>query len=320
MKPRRLLRRSLFHLLRQGARLAALGGMAGLQAWGEHFGRWHYRLGGKQRRKLHGQLARVLGSDSAQGIDIEAVLAEAYRVNDRAIFEIMAAYSGAVSPAELAASVVVHGLDILDRARASGQGVIVLGMHSGNGVALAVHLGQHGYPVHVVYRESNKIRPNFFRDGIRRQGLNAIAALPPAAGVRQMLSALKAGEILFILMDQGNKRGGVPVEFLGKELGLPPGPVELARRTGAPIVPVLLHAVDARWHFRLQSPLHMDRSRELEHEVKIIGDLMQQAILANPQWWSWHQRRWWRQPFLADSAARTAPANKASMDDCSEAP
>lgn len=309
MKARRLVRRGGFHLLRRGAMLAARDGMAGLKVWGERFGRWHYRLGWRKRRNLIQQLQQLLGSEPGGEEKIQGLLREAYRINDRAILEIMAAYSGAVSPEQFSASVTVTGLEVLDEARAQQRGVVLLGLHSGNGVALAVHLGQLGYPVHVVYRESNKITQHFFRDGIQRQGLNAIPALPPAVGVRRMLSALKSGEILFILMDQGSKRGGVPVHFLGKELRLPPGPVELARRTGAPIIPVVLDKVDPSWHFRLDQPVFMDRTRELDCEVKMIGDLMQQAILAQPQYWSWHQRRWWRHPFVAAPAAQAVTSN-----------
>lgn len=301
---RRLLRRTGFHALRLGTRLLALGGMPAVRRGGEWFGAWHYRFGGRKRRALLDQIVR-LPAPQLSDQQARQMLREAYRVNDRAILEIIAAYSGAVSPEDLAKAVRLRGLERLEQARAAGRGVVLLGMHSGNGVALAVHLGQLGYPVHVVYRESNKISPNFFRDGIRRQGLNAIPALPPATGVRQMLGALRAGEILFILMDQASKRGGVAVSFLGKRLHLPPGPVELARRTGAPIIPAVLDAVDEQWQFRLDPAIHLDRSRELELEVKIVGDLMQRLIIAQPQWWSWHQRRWWRHPFTDEASPPT---------------
>ncbi len=298
---RRLLRRIGFHALRLAARILALGGTPLLRQGGLAFGRWHYRIGWRKRSQLLRQLDRLPGL-SGNSATNAAILAEAYQVNDRAITEIMAAYSGAIRARELAAIVELEGLEHLDRALAQGMGVVLLGMHSGNGVALAVHLGQRGYPVHVVYRESNKIQPDFFRKGIERQGLQAIGALPPAVGVRRMLSALKSGAILFILMDQASKRGGVAVDFLGKRLELPPGPVELARRTGAPIIPVVLTGVNPNWQFRLEPPLIMDRSRPLAEEVKIVSDLMQQYIMTQPQWWSWHQRRWWRHPFIADAA------------------
>ncbi|MGY6555048.1 MAG: lysophospholipid acyltransferase family protein [Wenzhouxiangella sp.] len=315
MKIRRRVRRAGFHLLRSGAKLAARNGMTGLRTWGERLGDWHFRLGWRKRRNLVGQISQLLAAHPADAQDPKALLREAYRINDRAILEIMAAYSGAVSPEQFAASIQVAGLNVLDQAQAQQRGVVLLGMHAGNGVALAVHLARLGYPMHVVYRESNKITQHFFRDGIQGQGVNAIPALPAAVGVRRMLGALKNGEILFILMDQGSKRGGVPVNFLGKALRLPPGPVELARRTGAPVIPVILDAVDQSWHFRLDNPIVLDRGRELDSEVKLIADLMQRAILAQPQFWSWHQRRWWRHAFLADPAAQALPSNPTVSDE-----
>lgn len=315
MKIRRLVRRAGFHLLRAGAILAARNGMVGLRTWGERFGAWHFRLGRRKRRNLVKEIQQLLAEHPAGAQDTKALLREAYRINNRAVLEIMAAFSGAVSPEQFAVSIELAGLEALDQAQALQRGVVLLGMHAGNGMALAVHLGRRGYPIHVVYRESTKITQHFFRDGIQRQGLNAISALPAAVGMRRMLRALNSGEILFILMDQGSKRGGVPVNFLGKALKLPPGPVELARRTGAPIVPVILEAVDESWHFRLDSPLFMDRRRELDSEVKIIADLMQRAILAQPQFWSWHQRRWWRHAFIAQPAAQALPSKPTVADE-----
>ncbi len=294
---RRRLRRLGFHLLRALARLAALGGLPMLRRVGESFGTWHYRIGGRKRRRLTRQLVRALGPRPAGGPAPGEILREAYRINDRAILEVLALYSGAISAAQMAGACRVSGTEALDRALDRGRGVVLLGMHMGNGVGLAVHLAAAGYPMHVVYRESNKVTPDFFRKGIERQGLGAIPARPAAAGVRKMLTTLKANQVMFILMDQASKHGGVPVDFLGKRLHMPPGPVELARRTGACVVPAWLVGVDQRWHFHLGEPILTDPARDLAEEVKIFADLMQAHILAHPQWWSWHQRRWSRHAF-----------------------
>ncbi|MFW5816112.1 MAG: lysophospholipid acyltransferase family protein [Wenzhouxiangella sp.] len=296
LKTRRWLRRSGFHLLKTAARLAALGGPDRVRRLGEAFGTMHYRLGRGKRLRLLQQMARVLPERAAVGA-LPADLREAYRINDRAILEILAAYSGALQPGQVAEMCALDGIDVLDRCLAQGRGAVLLGMHMGNGVAMAIHLAQRGYPVNVVYRESNKISPKFFARGIRRQGLVAIPARPAAAGFRRMLKALKGGEIVFILMDQASKSGGVPVRFLGKNMDMPPGPAELARRTGAPVIPVLLRGADERWRFRLGEAIRLDLARPLDQEVKILARAMEAHILAYPQWWTWHQRRWHRHPF-----------------------
>ena len=296
MKIQRGLRRTGFHLLRTLARILGRGGMSGLRRSGESLGRWHYRLTPRQRHRLGVQMARALDIPVGDA-RIAAALAEAYRINDRAIMEILAMYSGAVTLDDIDQAVEVSDLDHLDQALAGGRGVIMLGMHMGNGVAMAAHLARRGYPMAVIYRESNKIPQHFFRDGIGSLGLQAIPAVPASVGVRQMLKALKGNRVLFILMDQATKKGGVETLFLGKTLQMPPGPAELARRTGAAVVPALLEGVEPRWQFRMGVPETLQSDQSLESAVEKLTSIMQIHIEKQPQWWTWHQRRWSRYAF-----------------------
>jgi len=296
LKTRRWIRRSGFHLLRFLACAGAWAGLAPLRKIGERLGSLHFRLGGGKRESLLNQMSRLMPERAAQG-SLPAALHEAYRINDRAILEILAAYSGALPSADLAKTCRLENDCLLDGALAKGRGAILLGMHMGNGVALAIHLAHRGYPVSVVYRESNKISPSFFKKGIQRNGVDAIAAVPAPAGFRRMLRTLKAGGVIFILMDQASKNGGVSASFLGKTLDMPPGPAELARRTGAPVIPVLLTGTQDGWQFRLGEPVDFDRGQALDAQVKILAEILEDYILSQPQWWTWHQRRWHRYPF-----------------------
>lgn len=296
MKFRRMIRRSKFHLLRLLARQLGRGGMDRLARQGERLGDWHWRLDRGKRKQLNKQMQRALPGSPGPA-QIETWLREAYRVNDRAILEILAMYSGSVSLDDISASVVIDNLASLDKALDRGRGVILLGMHMGNGVAMAAHLARRGYPVSVIYRESHKISEGFFRDGIQSLGLDAIPAVPAAVGVRRMLKALKANQVLFILMDQAAKRQGVLTPFLGKLMHMPPGPAELARRTGASVLPALLEGVRPQWHFRLGETWQAQDGQSLEEQVEILTRIMQQHIEKRPQWWTWHQRRWVRHAF-----------------------
>lgn len=296
LKIRRWLRRGGFHLLTATARVSALGGPETVRLAGHLLGTLHYRLGKRKRRNLLKQMGTLMPDRRADG-RLQADLHNAYRVNDRAILEVLATYSGALKPGQVAEMCSLDQIQRLDQSLARGRGAVLLGMHMGNGIALAIHLARAGYPVNVVYRESKKIRPTFFARGIARNGLQAIPAQPAAAGFRRMLRALKNGGIVFILMDQASRTGGVPARFLGKDLDMPPGPAELSRRTGAPLIPLLLTGAEQGWQFRLAKPLHLDPSRPIAHEVKILAGIMEAHILEHPQWWTWHQRRWSRYPF-----------------------
>lgn len=299
MKLRRLQRRLAFYGLRSLAHLAARGGPSRLKDWGTRLGNADYWLRLRLRRNLSAQLQTLATTHPSQVMssDPEKILKSAYQVNDRALLEVIAMYASKRPSQSLVPDITVQRSKVLDACLENNSGLVMLGMHMGNGVALASHLNRSHGPIHVVYRESNKVPSGFFKRGIERLGLKAINASGTGAGFRDMLKALKRGHIVFILMDQGSKRSGISVEFLGKQMQMPQGPVELARRTGAPIVPVLLTGVDTGWAFEVCDPIYLPAKEPIENQVSQISRLMAEHILSHPQWWSWHQRRWRKLPF-----------------------
>jgi len=309
MKLKQRRRRIGFHLLSALAARRADAGMVAVARTGERLGRWHHRLAPATRNELCRQLGRLfnLPADDPRLADW---LAESYRLNDRAIFEILAMYSGRAARDDVASHCHIDGLDVLDQALDERAGVLLLGWHMGNGVAMATRLGHLGYPISVVFRESAKIRPDFYPSGLAHMGLDAIGASPPAAGFRRMIRALKDNRILFILMDQGISQG-VPTRFLGKRVPMPPGPAELARRTGCAVITARLSAVAPAWGFELCREQGLSNDETVEASVARLSAMMENQILKRPQWWTWHQRRWPKYPFEEDFLNRDCPESQA---------
>lgn len=299
MKLKRRLRRLGFHALKTAARLSATGGPGRLRTWGERLGRLDYVARARLRQRLITDLAHLGERRVMPRLqqDPAALLHTAYQTNDRALLEILALYASQRDPKALMPPVRVDGLDRLAKAQAPGLGVVLVGMHMGNGVALAAHLNAQVAPTHVVYRESNKIPRGFFRKGLERLVASAIGTDGPDGGLRAMLKVLRRGEMLFILADQGLKTQSACDRFLDKPFQLPTGPAQLALKTGAPLVPVLLTGVDVAWQFEFQTPMWPGDSGTINELNFGLIQLMEQHILQHPQWWSWHQRRWSKHPF-----------------------
>jgi KDO2-lipid IV(A) lauroyltransferase len=111
--------------------------------------------------------------------------------------------------------VEVHGLDLLDTARAGGRGVIVAAPHLGNG-ELFNHVRAGCGPLSIVYRE-----PQWGPAGeilLSGRGGTSVEQLPAQpSSVRRMLRALKEGRILGLLPDQQPKVGeGEFAPFFGR--------------------------------------------------------------------------------------------------------
>jgi lauroyl/myristoyl acyltransferase len=295
LSPRRLARRSLFHLLRGIAWLTALLSWRALRPVGGALGRLGAAWPGGGRRKMERDIARVLQVDDRAGARI---LREARRINDRAVVEILSMAAPGVDPAPLIRACRILETERLTPLVQDGRGAVLLGMHMGNGVLMAARLAQLGFPVSVLYRESHKLSPGYLGECLTRAGVDPIHLLrdSPSGGLRKALAALRGGRLVYVLMDQGAKEGGVPVRFLGKAVHMPTAVVKLAHRAGAPLLAVLPEAAEPDWVFRVTAPLDLDADADLA--VVQIAEHMESHIRRYPELWAWHHRRWRRYPVL----------------------
>jgi KDO2-lipid IV(A) lauroyltransferase len=98
-------------------------------------------------------------------------------------------------------------------------------------------------------------------------------------------------------MDQSTPNG-VPISFFGRPAWTPIGPVVLARRSGAPIVPMFMYHQGAGHRLVIQPPYPLsrqaDREAALREDVQRLSEVIEQAVRAAPEEWYWVHRRWKR--------------------------
>jgi KDO2-lipid IV(A) lauroyltransferase len=299
---RRIRRRIASGLVIGLSGLAARGGAARTRRIGRALGAAHFALTRPFQRRLRRDIARALGVERREAAKL---LARAYRENDRAVFEVLTLAHPACRPDALVDTVAVEDAEQLRSASAPGRGVILLGMHMGNGILMAARLARDGWPVHVVFRDPRRLPPGLLGRSLERAGC---VPLPldrrnPTRSFRRMLGVLRDGGVLFVLMDQANKSDGAERTFLGKRLRMPTGIAGLAVRTGAPVVPVQAESAHAGWRFRVLPPLIAE---DAEHMIDAMVASMEAQIRARPALWAWHHRRWKRYHF--EPEAPTDPA------------
>jgi KDO2-lipid IV(A) lauroyltransferase len=277
-----------------------------LRALGAFVGELQFRLGFVPRQRMVRDLAALQG----RGADDPAVkrqMREAYRINDAAVLEVLKMLDRRQDPAMLRARVEVDGIALLQQALEAGRGAILLATHSGNSALLVIRLAAAGIPVSMVFRESRMMDAGLFERGLAFYGIEGILATEGLKAYGRMLAALRSNRVVFIMADQGVKkaRDGMVFRFLGKDMPMPAGPAQLARHADAPVLPVATVAVEPAWRFEILAPIPRQPSASLESDVESLLRASEQMILGNPQWWSWHHRRWRHFP-LADIPARSA--------------
>jgi lauroyl/myristoyl acyltransferase len=227
------------------------------------------------------------------------ILRQARRINDRAVVEVLSLGTPGIDPTALIEHCRILDSERLTPVVRAGRGAVLLGMHMGNGVLMAARLAQLGFPVSVLYRESNKLAPGYLGQCLARGGVEPIhlQRKSPAGGLRKALASLRQGRLLYVLMDQGaHDGGGVPVRFLDKQIHMPTAIVKLAQRADAPVLAVLPEAAEPAWEFRVTEPLSL--SADADTAAEEIAGHMEAHIRRFPELWAWHHRRWRRLPVL----------------------
>lgn len=277
--------------------LVRILGFRHARGFGACLGELQFRFSLRERRRCVQDLAGLLGRD-ARDPTVTALMRLAYRCNTAAVLEVASLFASPQAAALIDARCAVNGLDQIEQARAAGRGAILLGSHSGNVVLLALQLAAQGLPVSVVYKQSRMMSARFFEQGFAHYGVDGILANEGIKAYGRMLGALRKNGLVLVMADQGVKRAedGVPMRFLGKDMPMPAGPAQLARHSGAPVLPVATLTAEPLWRFAIEAPAPRVPGRSLEEDAAALMRLTEAQILRAPQCWSWPHRRWRKFP------------------------
>lgn len=196
------------------------------------------------------------------------------------------------SPGRVREAVAVEGLDNLKAALDKGKGVIALGAHIGNFVLAGARLGAEGYPFSTLFRipQEERIKEIVYRylPFFHQQ---IIPSRPKRAAVKKILSALKRNEIVFILGDN-LKKGKVETLLFGQPVPSPRGPVSLALRSGAALVPLyLVRNYQGGLQLVIEPEVPLTRNgnlgRDIAHGTQAIVRHLERLIRRYPDQWSW---------------------------------
>jgi KDO2-lipid IV(A) lauroyltransferase len=202
--------------------------------------------------------------------------------------------------------VVYDGLENYEHAFARGKGVLFLTGHLGGWELSAFAHSLQGHPMWVVMRPLDNTYLNALVQ--RYRGMHGNRAVSKDDFVRGLLSAMRAGEVVGILMDTNmTPPQGVFVNFFGIPAYTASGLARIALHTDAAVVPTF-----TTWDAKLgKYVLRFDPALELIRTANGSGSNEQADIVANtarftaiiedyvrryPDQWLWVHRRWKTRP------------------------
>jgi KDO2-lipid IV(A) lauroyltransferase len=191
-----------------------------------------------------------------------------------------------------------EGREYLDAALEQGHGVMGVGAHFGNFMLMHAAFVCQGYRIGVMARPMRvKAVSDYFGRVCESVGVPLIYSLPRKEAVGAVLQALRDNRIVLVHMDQDFHGQGAWVDFFGRPASTPTGPVVLAMRTQARIVPVtIVREAVGRHCVKIMPPIDFpvdcDRDQSVLRAAQMCSAVIEDWIRQYPAHWGWIHRRW----------------------------
>ena len=261
-----------------------------------------YSVAGKQRKIALENLSIAFGKDKSSQ-QIKQIVKDCFIFMAKAGVELVFLMD---RPALIRKNIEMVGKEYLDTALSKGKGVILVSAHFGNFPLMMAKLSLEGYKTAGIMRFMRDERAErFFTAKRTKLGIKTIYSQPRKVCVENSIRTLRANELIFIPLDQNFGTGGVFVDFFGRKAATATGPVVLAKRTNATILPCFIVRQPEDTHkIIFEPPLALEEGRTNQETIAInvqrLTNVIETYIRRYPAEWGWIHRRWKSKPKKAE--------------------
>ncbi|HKV53173.1 MAG TPA: lysophospholipid acyltransferase family protein, partial [Candidatus Binataceae bacterium] len=182
-----------------------------------------------------------------------------------------------------------------------GMGVLALAAHLGNFELLAPAHAMHGYPTSLVHHTQRFLAGEALMTFVRQRA--GVKIIRQRRAAREMLRALRRGEVIGIPFDQNARRSeAVWVPFFGELAATAGGVDRIAMISGAPVVSVfIVRQRDGRSHVieisdEIVRQQTADKDADVLENTRRYQKVIEDAVRKYPEQWLWTQRRFRTRP------------------------
>ena len=265
-----------------------------LQRLGGAFGRLRYVCGGRARRTVEANLACCFPEQSA--VQQRRLALCSLQASTTALLEMGAIWHWSCEK-NIQLIVDVRGQALLDLALAKKRGVILLTPHIGNWELVGYYAAQQARVTSLYAPSKIPELDRLMYEGRIRNGSTLVPT--NTAGVRSLLKALKAGEVVIILPDQVPEEGaGLFAPFFGRPAYTMTLLTSLAQRTGAEVLCCYaLRRADRRgFDVVVTAADPAIAAADEQQAVNALNRSVENCVLACPEQYQWEYKRFRERP------------------------
>lgn len=257
-----------------------------------------FRIAAKQRKIALEGLSIAFGKEKSPE-ELERIAKDCFTFMAKSALELLFLME---RPELLKKRVDLSGKENLDNALAKGNGAILVSAHFGNFPLLMARLALSGYRIAGIMRPMHDSRvEKTFLHKRNKLGVRTIYSQPRLACVNETIEALRNNEVVFIPIDQNFGSGGVFVEFFGQKAATASGPVVLAQRTKAALIPCfIVRQPDDTHKIIFEPPIQLveakDPQEAIIQNIQRLTKIIESYIRRYPAEWGWIHRRWKSKP------------------------
>jgi KDO2-lipid IV(A) lauroyltransferase len=201
---------------------------------------------------------------------------------------------------------VYEGFEALEEARKRGKGILFLTGHFGGWEVGSFAHSLYGHPIKIVVRDLD----NPLVDGLvkRYRTLHGNETIDNREFLRRLLSAMRAGQTVGILMDTNmTPPQGVFVDYFGVPACTASGLARVARKTDAAVIPAYTVWDNAIGKYKIcfEPPVPLTRTDDAEADAvantAAFSRELEKIARKYPDQWLWVHRRWKTRPAGAPS-------------------
>jgi KDO2-lipid IV(A) lauroyltransferase len=179
-----------------------------------------------------------------------------------------------------------------------GRGIICISAHYSNWELIALVIPHFGYLLNIIIRSLDNRLLNTFINR-RRTAFNA-KIMDRKNGYYQSCKALRNNEVIALLVDQNQAKGGIFIPFFGKLAATARGAASLARRTNASVMFTYVYRNSDNSH-----TLTFEEAKVIDYKsikdfinlnTKKFSDYFEALIKEKPEQWLWFHDRWRTRP------------------------